>query len=134
MKYINNKQNKGQGLLEMVLALAVLLMVVLALVSLATVSIRNSDFSKKKVQSSQLSQEIMEKIRGYRDNTDWTTFVANCDNRVVMGISDPPVPFGATVDCINGGTDLQTVSVIVFWTDGAKTHQSELISNFSKWQ
>ncbi len=128
-------RGKGQSLIEVLAALAVLMLVILSLVWITTVSIRNADFSKKQAQATSYVKEAMEKIRAYRDRNSWDVFKNNCGNASVMGISSP-VPFSLTISCITiGGDDnKREITVTVSWSDSKGTHQSKSTSYFTKWR
>ena len=61
------RDQAGQTLVEMVVAIAVLIVVILALLSITTTSIRNASFSRDQVLATKYAQEAMEKVRSWRD-------------------------------------------------------------------
>lgn len=128
------EKNRGQSLLEVIVALAVVLLVVIALVRAVVTAVRSSDFAKKSAQASSFAQEGMEKVRSYRDQNNWTTFTNNCNNLTAIGLSATPAsPFTLSVNCPDDGSK-KKVMVRVSWTDSAGSHKSELISYFTDWQ
>lgn len=62
--------NKGQSLVEIVIAISVGVLVVGALTFATISSLRGSDFAQKQSQATKLAQEGIEKVRGIRDRDD----------------------------------------------------------------
>ncbi len=125
------KKNDGQSLIEMIVAIAVVLIVVVALVAITTVSIRNANFSRNQALATKYAQEGIEKVRAYRDQTDWATFTGNC--QAPPGLTAPPSPFTRTITCPGNG-DTREVKVVVSWTDAQGPHKSELTTYLTKWK
>lgn len=114
---------------EVLAALAVILLVILALVGVTANSVRNADFAKKQATATQYAQEGMEKLRSYRDQNSWDTFIlANC-NSVVGSVA---APFTRTATCAPVGVQREA-TVTVSWSDSKGTHQSKLVSYFTEW-
>lgn len=127
-------RENGQSLIEVLAALAVVLLVVLALVVAVTTSVKSSDFARKRTQASSFAQQGMEKARSYRDQNSWATFSTNCGNLSALGLSSTPAPsFTLTVSCVDEGSSTKKkIIVTVSWTDTSGTHNSQLISYFTK--
>lgn len=126
------KDEKGQSLVEIIAALAVALIVILALVRVTVTSIRNAGFAKNQALATQYAQEAMEKIRAYRDQNDWVTFVANCNATLTSFVPPTPFSLSPTSGCACG-SDSCTITEIIIWTDSQGTHKSELITRLTKW-
>lgn len=141
----NKTQIKGQSLLEVIAALAVVLLVVIALVKAVVTAVKSSDYAKKTAQASSYAQEGMENMRAYRD-VSWTVFWAAADsvNRGLSGSTpsgscpqSTPNLGNTFIRCAKleqVGPDKVKASLTVSWTDSSGTHKSELISHFTKWQ
>jgi Tfp pilus assembly protein PilV len=131
-------KNKGQSLIEVIFALAIILLVVLALVQIVTGAIRSSDFAQKSSQATAYSQRAMEEIRSFRDKNTWADFSIACAAKN-FGLTYPDpatTDFTLTVvSCADEGSANQKKVVLkVEWTDSTTTHKSELTSYFSNWK
>lgn len=126
------KDEKGQSLVETIAALAIALIVILALVRVTITSMRNANFAKNQALATQYAQEAMEKIRAYRDQNDWVTFVANCNATLISFVPPTPFSLSPTSGCACG-SDSCTITEIITWTDSQGTHKSELITRLTKW-
>jgi prepilin-type N-terminal cleavage/methylation domain-containing protein len=127
------KKNRGLSLVEMVVAIAVVLIVIVALVAVTTVSVRNAIFSRNQALATKYTQEVIEKVRAYRDQNTWDNFKSNCSG-VINGISLPsPFTFYSGTGC-NCGDNACDVRVIVSWTDSRGTHKSELNTILTRWK
>ena len=132
------RKNKGQSLIEVVFALAIILLVVLALVQIVTGAIRSSDFAQKSSQATSYCQGAMEKIRSYRDQ-NWDLFIIACDakNSAVFQLNTPPLPSDFTLifdECFFVSDNQRRVTLKVQWSDSTGNHESKLTSYFSNWQ
>lgn len=126
-------KEKGQSLIEVVGALAIALIVILALVRVTVTSMRNANFAKNQALATQYAQEGMEKIRAYRDQNDWSTFVANCNTTLTSLV--PPTPFSLSpASGCTCGADSCTITEVITWTDAQGTHKSELTTRLTNWQ
>ncbi len=137
---------KGQLLLEMVVALAIILLVLLALVRLVIGAVRSSDFAKRKAQAASYAQEGMENMRSLRDK-NWISFKAYTVGSPTWGLA-AQIPSGSCPTDPNLGTffircvklEYDTVTnrakatLTVSWTDSNGIHKSQLISYFTDWQ
>jgi hypothetical protein len=62
--------DKGQTLLEVIIAITVGIIVIGALTFATISSLRNADFAQKQSQATKLAQEGIEKVRGIRDRDE----------------------------------------------------------------
>ena len=62
---------RGDTLVEVTIALAILVMVLLSSFNLASYAFRLGEQAKERTQASQLAQEQAEALRNYRDNHPW---------------------------------------------------------------
>lgn len=135
-------REKGQSLVEVIAALAVLVIVVLSLVGVNTRSVYNASFAREQSLATQYAQEIVEKIRAYRDKNTWAAFTASCES--IPGFGTLPSPFNPpSVDCYLPGNPSNNcendnerceVKVVVEWIDAHGAHQSELVTILTSWR
>lgn len=122
-------QEKGQSLIEVILALAVALLVIVALVRLTVTSIRNAQFAKNKARATQYAQESMEEARRLRDEEGGAFFVDGyCD------VSDEDLGlFTRNRDCnLNG--NVMEITVTVEWSESGESREVELKTNLTSWR
>ena len=146
------KNESGQSLFEIILALAITTLIIVALVALTATSIRNTTFSKNKTLASRYSQEATEWLRGERD-ADFSAFetraltplycfpslswsaasIGACSSG--QEIANTPfrreISFSSSL--VNGKTLIQA-SVRVYWSDAQGLHEVRSVTNFSDWR
>lgn len=151
------KNQKGQTMFELIMALMVAMVIVTAIVSVVTVSLRNSLFAKQQSEATRFAQEGLEWVRSQRDSS-WTTFYAKsgtvmqryCVNTLAWPASvvqcDGTQFIAGTsyyrdleLQSFNKDTsnpDFETVqaNVIVSWNDARGKHQSRLTTQFTDWR
>lgn len=129
------KNQKGQSLIEVIVALAVAVIVILALVRVTVTSIRNANFAKNRASATKYAQETIEKVRGYRDQADWSTFTSTFTDgcQSPPGLDPLPPQFNRTIECF-GSDDMREVKVTVSWTDAQGDHSSELTTRLTNWK
>ena len=66
---------RGQTLVEAVVALGIVLMVITALVVITTTALNRSKLVEERLQAQKYSQEGIEWIRAEKDNNDWADFL-----------------------------------------------------------
>jgi Tfp pilus assembly protein PilX len=125
-------QDKGQSLVEVIMALAVALLVVVALVRATVTSIRNARFAKDKALATKYAQEGIEAVRAYRDGVDWSTFISGCSSP--PGLSDPPASFTRKINCSGSDDSKRDVTVTVSWSDASGDHESKLETSLTNWK
>ncbi len=152
------KNEKGQSLFEIVVALAVSTLIIVAIVALASTSIRNSSYSRNNTVATRYAQQTMEWLRSERDinwndfyavasatpswcmtELDWTISNAkpNCsDNEFI-----PDTFFYREVVFTAGTIDVSGVPkqyvdafVKVYWVDSQGEHQVSSTTRFSDWR
>jgi len=147
------KNESGQSLFEIILALAITTLIIVAIVALTATSIRNTTFSKNKTLASRYSQEAMEWLRGERD-TDFSAFKTRAFTSTLYclpSLSWSPEIIGA---CTSGQEiantpfrreisfsttsiacgDLIEAGVKVYWTDSQGIHEVRSVTCFSDWR
>lgn len=146
----NSLPSRGQSIIEIIIALAMMVLVLLALVWISIVAVRNANFSKNQALASQYSQELLEWLRSERDD-DWTAFVSRA------GAAGAPTSYcfqnlswpgsgacssGQTVGAIflRQGSLEQVVAgrvqvvITTTWQDASGPHQSALTSYLTNWK
>ncbi len=128
-------RKNGQSLIEVIVAMAVAIIITSGLLVAVIVAVRNSQFAKNQVQATKFAQEGMENARQERDS-DWDTFWAKGGTTygpTVLGTGSVNFYRNTMYEDISGGAnDKMKVTVNVSWTDTVGTHQSELVSYFTK--
>lgn len=134
----NKKLSQGQSLIEVVAALGVVVLVITALAVVVTLSIANAKFSQNQTQASKYGQEVLEKLRAYRDKNKWDEFTSNCGDSTVLDLSDLPPTWEFDITCEPcSGSELicRKVVVEVGWRDAKdRLHESKLETNFTSWR
>jgi Tfp pilus assembly protein PilV len=157
-KNFNNKkftlsklnESKGQGLIEVIVSLAIIVVAILGALSLATLTIKAGAQSRERVQAALLAQEGIEIVKNNRD-TNWIKIdegeLIDWANLPLSQINFPT----STVGLLNGnvggdfskfdrGTtvsgsgDKKTVTCVVSWTDSGTTHNVTAIDYITNWQ
>lgn len=144
---------EGQGLIEVLTALAVVLLVVVALIKATTVSMKSSDFSKTQTQATSYAQEAIEWIRSERDR-DWGNIADRATSEPGSKYCLASLDWNNPDSCGNGDEDLLVadsrfkrevtvkdvtgdrieIEVIVIWQDASGEHQSKLTTYLSNWR
>jgi len=146
------KNESGQSLFEIILALAITTLIIVALVALTATSIRNTTFSKNKTLASRFSQEATEWLRGERD-ADFSAFetrtltplyclpslswsaasIGACTSgqEIANTLFRREISFSSSV--VNGKTLIQA-GVRVYWNDAQGLHEVRSVTNFSDWR
>ena len=146
------RNESGQSLFEIMLALAITTLITVALVALTATSIRNTTFSKNKTLASRYSQEATEWLRGERD-VDFNAFetraatplycfpsltwgsasIGACTSgqEIANTLFRREISFSSSV--VNGKTLIQA-GVRVYWTDAQGLHEVRSVTNFSDWR
>ncbi len=152
MKYLKNKNYKGQSMFEMVLAIFIITMIIVAVVVLSTNSISNSLFSRNKTTANRYSQEAIEWLRSERD-LDFENFKTNaigtyclqnplssstwsntgaCSSSEVIdtnSIFKRDVVF--TTTAISASQNAVQAVVTTRWDDSRGTHEAIITTNFT---
>ena len=131
----NNHKEKGQVLVEAVIALAVSVLIISGLLSVVTASIGSATFSRNQSSATKYTEEGMELVRSYRDQNTWDVFYGNigaCQDKAGISLH-PQTNFDRKVTCISVDSSKVKVTAIVSWTDSKGTHNSKLVSYLTKW-
>lgn len=146
---------KGQGLVETLLAVSVAIIVVTSLISLGVFALRNSRQASYTAQATQIAQRQLEYARAYRDvsTTTWATFDGlrtSCATACYFtGVIAPtagsdstsvsPFTYSVKFYCAPSQTCSSTTGVIradavVTWTIGGKTQTIYNTTDFTNWR
>lgn len=127
---------KGQMLLEVVLALAIVTIVMVALVQLSTRSIKNSDFSRYQAEATSYANEAMEWIRADRNTKGWGAWWDDhpcgptCN--VVIG-NWYTVQAAFTPSGVGVLPQRMEISVTVTWDQGGVSHSAKQDAVFTRY-
>ena len=147
------KNSEGQGLMEVLIAITVLMVVATGLLMAVTVSIKNVEFAKKKSIASICVQEGLEQSRYERENrvfrddttSDFYHFVEGVaegrwylDEALDWETTEPSTPnyqetFIRSVR-FEEESGMVKATAVCAWTDSSGTHQSQAITYFSDWK
>ncbi len=141
--------NKGIGLIEVILSLGIAIVVITSLVSLAVFTLRASQQSKFLLESSKLAAEEIELVRAYKDSVPWATFItsmSSCAAACHIDDSGTPLTVASGDETIDGfmdrsfaavqaGSDqIYTITSTITWTFGVTTKTTVLVSQVSNWK
>lgn len=123
---------KGQMLLEVVLALAIVTIVMVALVQLSTRSIKNSDFSRSQAEATSYASGAMEVIRVERNNLGWEAWY---NSLPASNSEDLGNGYTRTTDYAKpvGSPERVTIKVMVTWDQGGVSHSAKQDAIFTRY-
>ncbi len=124
-----DKKNRGQMLIEVVVALGIIGLVLVGVSDLMTRSTRVISFQKQKDEALNISQKILTQYRVQRDSDSLGFY-----NTVASTVMDPCVsgkPYVCNVTIVKSATEV-LVSVKVDWSDGGQTFNVSLSESLSK--
>lgn len=139
-------KNSGQSLIELLVALTLAMIVIVAVVGLATVSIKTSYFAKRETKAKRYAEEAMEWLREEKKKS-WFNFSnragTNGETYCLPDLSWPISSSGCSLATLEGiykrdvtlekSTDGKVnATVVVSWTDSAGTHETKLVSVFTR--
>lgn len=151
--------NKGQTLLEVLIAATVGILVITALTFATIYSVRNATLAKNSAQATKLAQEGLEKIRTIRDRDSEVNYSGasyfsdllkattslNCPEScyfyfylgklsqgAVNRFEEIPPNFKRQFIIENAGNDQKKVTSVVRWTDFSGNHDSRLSTILGK--
>jgi len=154
--------NKGQTLVEVIVAVGIIVIVLVAVVAGVVQSVRNTRFAKEQATATRYAQETIEWLRRQRDELGWEPFYNLLDADAASGVvtyclsslPETSLIFEALLDkgassCSQIGTSVfsreMTVTlaetqdsvdmvVRVSWQEGERAHNSELTGKLAKWE
>lgn len=142
-------RQKGQSLIEVIVALVVLGVIVVGLARVIVNSLRNAEYSRNKNLSLHLAQTKMEGLRKQRDSTNWDVFqfdllkggtefreteILNEDGSY-NSVSGKYTRVTQYLDASESAVDIKIkVTITVSWTDSQGDHSVEIKDIYlSKW-
>ena len=146
------KNEEGQSLFEVVLALGVITAILVGVGSLSVNAIRNASFSKSKTLSGRFAQEATEWLRRQRD-TDFSLFKTHAlaanwcltgldwsKNRICGQSDSDKIPntflfrqAAFSIDSVSGKTVIRAI-VKVYRNDAQGHHEVRSATSFSDWR
>ncbi|MFH1840958.1 MAG: hypothetical protein ABH807_02280 [Candidatus Shapirobacteria bacterium] len=125
-------QNRGDSIVEVVVAVAIISMVALALIRVTTVALNNATFAKNQATATKYAQEAIEEVRLIRE-ANGSVFFDNTALCQSSSLSPLPGNFVRQKTCTLNASIMQ-VLVVISWDDNTGTHHSELETYLTKWQ
>lgn len=147
---------KGQSMFELMVAISVTVIVLLGLISLSTLSIKNTSVSKDISLATRYAQEVIEYVRGVRDNLGWDNFASNYSNYAGMQycVSNSPPDWSNSGSCgsdeyisstmfrrdvtltTRGGSggDIVDIDVTVSWDSTSGEKYATMSSTLTDWR
>jgi Tfp pilus assembly protein PilV len=126
---LNNR--KGQSLVEMLIAVAVVAVVVSSLTMLGISAMRSSDQAKKKSTAVKLANKGIELVRYCRDQSDsWSAFLSDCASPSGWSV---PADYTGQINIVEEVPGRALVTVTVSFTDSAGTHDSVAETYLTNW-
>lgn len=155
---VQRRNEAGQTLIEILIAVAVVMLVLVAIVSRVVDAVANANFARNQVMATRFAQEGIEWTRSQRDRLGWAGFVTALDGDpvtyCVLDLASNPQLEAMTPGVCSGtisGTlfsreveidftdvpdpegDFVRVEVRVVWQDRIGTHASTLGTILSRW-
>jgi len=150
-KLCRNKilRKNGQGLIEVLVSLALLIVGILGSLTLATITIRAGAESRERVQAALLAQEGIEIIKNIRDtnwikksqgqNVNWNDNLVSTTNFQNVGSLNGNC--GSNFEKFTRNTTIEDISdekkkvtCTVSWTDASGKHTVKAIDYITNWQ
>jgi len=157
-KNFRDINEKGLGLVEVVVAMGVAMIVITAMISLAIFTLKATTQSKGLLEATRQANKQMEKLRAYRDNyvatQGWEDFYnlltvapncsTNCSSNRVCYIDDNFVfhdddnPNPAPTSCfyatsVSENNNVLNVVTVATWRIGGETKSAYSYSRLSNW-
>lgn len=156
------KNNSGQTLIEVIIAIGLVVLVLVTLVSALTLGIRNNEYAKNQALAKNRVREATEWIRSVREQMGWDSFYAwavelNGGQPATICVKTIPLTLTETLQFTNqpclsldimpgtngfyrnmtftipGSGDEVDVNTEVSWQSGTKTLKSSSVVNLKKW-
>jgi len=124
------RKEKGQSLIEVILALSVVVIILVGLIRVAVVSMRNARYARDEAQATQYAQQSIEEARRLRDEQGNDFFVdSSCND----GPETIDVIFTRERDCNLDGSNME-VMVTVGWEEGGQDKEVVLETVLTPWR
>lgn len=148
--YFSFHNDRGQSLVEVLIALMIVALVLTTVAVAVILAIRSSRFSQNKARATFLAQEGAEWIRNQRSVLGWEAFLDQEGTWCINALDFEQLgecPDGDLIDeiywreaeIISGAPDpdlkvrTTTVIVTVFWEEGTKEFSAEVQTNLTMW-
>jgi len=129
MRFKFKKNNSGQSIIEVLIALSLVMIVTVGLIIVTTNSIKNSSFARDQRAATKYAQESLENARKLKEedpNAFWLKSGTETDN---LGQFTREITY-----FLNAGADTMQINVTVTWQDNQGEHQSSLETVLTKWK
>ncbi len=121
--------NRGQSIIEVVIALSLIVLVVLGLVKVSVTSINNTAFARDQRAATKYAQEGLENARQCKEENEVAFWNGSCPE--LAAPSDIKFTREITYTQLEEGK--MQVEVVVTWTDSKGQHESNLTTYLTKW-
>lgn len=130
---IKLKNQRGQSLVEVLVAASVGVLILTALVIATTHSIKGSRFSRDQAVASQLAQEKIEELRNRRDEEGWQALLQHTHDYGAFNINLMNFDRRVTGNTYGSDSEFCNITVTVSWTDNG---QHEVLQKMilSRWK
>jgi Tfp pilus assembly protein PilV len=122
--------NRGQSIIEVVVALSLVVLVILALVKVSVSSINNSAFARDQRAATKYAQEGLENARQCKEENEVAFWNASCPELATP--ADTKFTREITYTQLEEGK--MQVDVVVSWVDSKGQHESSLTTYLTKWE
>ena len=141
----NKKQNLGQSLIEVVVAVGMIALLLTAVLALISLSVKNSRLAKDRTIAVGLAQQGVELMRTYRDysftglsgQADGTVYNLPENWTVLTGLSAScPATnniYSYYLRCVKLSPGIEVI-VTVDWQEGSQNFQTVQSTNLSLWE
>ncbi|KKQ48658.1 MAG: hypothetical protein US95_C0056G0010 [Candidatus Woesebacteria bacterium GW2011_GWB1_38_5] len=150
---INTRYHRGQSILEVILALAILSIIITAIVSLTSTSVNTSTYSKNVSQANRYADEVVEYIRKEKEFSGWSDFTSDIITAYggIWCMPDLTFTINEACDPLNNSHFISStifqrmltatpindnsidIDVEVVWTDDKGLHQTKSSTTVSNW-
>jgi len=146
------KQYKGQGLIEAIISLALLVGGIIGALTLATITIRAGTESRERIQAALLAQEGIEIVKNNRDtnwikkaqgeNVNWDNDLLNTDNFSNVGSLEggncgpefEKFTRNIKIEGDPNNNDKKKITCTVSWADASGSYNVTVIDYITNWQ
>lgn len=154
----HHQRERGQTLIEVIIAIGLVVLVLITLVSALTLAIRNNQFARDQVLARNRTRESLEWVRSVREQMGWDAFytmISNDGSPAVYCLTALPTDIASitslpnqpcsSTEVVSGTKYIRTMTmtltsaeeieivVTVTWTEGGKDHQSMSTLIVRKW-
>ena len=158
-----NDNKKGASIIEILIVIAIIVIALTSLLGVATFSLRISTLMRETNQANNLSQEVMEAVRNFRDGTSWdvdglgklatsTDYYPQATSspskwQLVQGIENidgftrkvvfEDVMRDSNSNIVEAGTydpNTKKVIVTVSWKERGREHKLEIFTYLTNWK